>query len=111
MDIKQATEDNALILELAGRLNSASSSLLEKQLKSLALGDHKNIVLDCQSLSYISSAGLRVFLAGAKAIGEKKGQMALCSLSPNVQEVFEISGFIDILNIHSDRKQAVASFG
>lgn len=109
MEIRRVTEGNALILELVGRLNSAVSMQVEKQIK-LASNDKKHILLDCQELSYISSAGLRAFLSGAKAVRKQKGSLALCNLPPGVQEVFEVSGFVDILNIYGSKDRAIASF-
>lgn len=111
MQIRKKTEGQASVLELVGRLNSAVAVQLEKQIRSIARGDTPNILLDCGELSYISSAGLRAFLSGAKEVRKNKGKFVLCNLSPNVQEVFEVSGFIDILNVRQNKDQAIAYFG
>ena len=110
MEIRKRTEGQVLVLELVGRLNSAVSAQLEKQIRLVAK-ESANILLDCDRLSYISSAGLRAFLSGAKVVQKNKGHFALCNLSPNVQEVFEVSGFMDILNVRQSKDQAVAEFG
>lgn len=111
MEIKTSNEGTTLIVELDGRLNSPASLRLEKQIKIWLSTDQKQILFDCGSLSYISSAGLRVLLSGAKMIQRKDGTMALCNLSSNVQEVFVVSGFIDILNVYDSRSEALTTLG
>ena len=113
MEIRKKTEGDVLVLELVGRLNSAVSAQLEKQIRMMARDKNQSvsgILLDCNQLSYISSAGLRAFLSGAKEVQKNRGHFALCNLSPSVQEVFEVSGFIDILNVRESRDQAIADF-
>lgn len=110
MEIRKRTEGTVTILELVGRLNSLVATQLEKHIRLTVRGGAKSILLDCGELSYISSAGLRAFLSGAKEVRKNNGKFALCNLSSNVQEVFEVSGFIDILNVHRSKEQAIADF-
>lgn len=109
METRTKEEAGVLIVELDGRLNSPASSQLEKKIKVWVSSGSQTVLFDCGSLSYISSAGLRVLLSGAKLIQKQKGQMALCRLSANVQEVFEVSGFIDILNVYDDLDKAITA--
>ncbi len=106
MDIKTREENGVLLVELDGRLNSTTSSRLEKQIKAWVRSGSQKLLFDCENLSYISSAGLRVLLTGAKLVQKKQGQLVLCKLSPNVREVFEVSGFIDIIGVYDDLSQA-----
>ena len=111
MNIRTSDEGSTFVVELDGRLNSPASSKLEKQVKIWLSADQKQILFDCELLSYISSAGLRVLLSGAKMVQRKGGTMALCNLSSNVQEVFEVSGFINIFNVYASRQEALTTMG
>jgi anti-anti-sigma factor len=66
------------------------------------------VVIDGSALEYISSAGLRAVLLGAKAAQRSGGAFALCALQPAVREVFELSGFSQIMPIHPDLETALA---
>jgi anti-sigma B factor antagonist len=94
MDIK--IEGNKV--SLTGRLDANTSPELEKEM--LALIDKTNsITADLADLEYISSAGLRVFLLAHKTLAEKDGEMVLKNLKDEVKQVFDITGFTQILNI------------
>jgi anti-anti-sigma factor len=66
------------------------------------------LIIDGAALEYVSSAGLRAFLLAAKAAQRAGVAFALCALQPAVREVFELSGFSQIMAIHSDRQTALA---
>lgn len=68
----------------------------------------RRVVIDFAALDYISSAGLRVVLMTAKRAKQGKGTLVLCGLQPHVKEVFEISGFLKILEVAPDRLAALA---
>lgn len=65
------------------------------------------VVIECAGLDYVSSAGLRVFLMGAKRCQQSQRAFAVCSLQSAVKEVFEISGFLSILSCHPDRRETL----
>ncbi|HWA87910.1 MAG TPA: STAS domain-containing protein [Opitutus sp.] len=100
MDITTASLNHATVVTLAGRLDGLSSPALEQKLDELAAGGARKIVVDCAPLQYVSSAGLRVFLAGAKKLKAAGGALVFAALPPAVQEVFELSGFTGVLTIH-----------
>ena len=85
------------IIELAGRLDTNNAPVLDKTIKE-DLGDVKNLVLNLKGLEYISSAGLRVLLYAQQKM-QKIGSMKLTNVCEDVMEVFEMTGFADILMI------------
>jgi len=90
---------------LQGRIDSRNSALFKKTVEDELHESDKGLILDFGRIDYISSAGLRVVLELAKLYrGEKS--FAICALSPTVQEVFEISGFNQIITIYSSNAQA-----
>ena len=68
------------------------------------------VLIDCEKLTYINSAGLRIVLLTAKALGNQNAKFALCSMSDPVRSVFQISGFDKIVAIHASRDGALAFF-
>ena len=97
------------IVRLAGRLDSSAAQSAEANLTA-ALGEGvPHVAIDMTRLDYISSAGLRVLLVLAKKIQQAKGKVALFGLSPNVREVFTVSGFDTIFSIQPDPAAAVAA--
>lgn len=97
MTIHETIEGNTMMLELEGRLDTITAPLLEAKLKQ-KLGNATELRMDFSKLEYISSAGLRVILAAQKVMN-KQGSMVLCNVNDVVMEVFEITGFVDILTI------------
>ena len=90
-------KNNELTVTLEGRLDTLSSPELEEQLEPAMEGIEK-LIFDMTELEYISSAGLRVLLSALK-IMEEQGTMVVRGVNPVVMEVFEITGFVDVLNI------------
>ncbi len=97
MEIKKMSNATDVTLELTGRLDTTTAPQLEAELKE-CMNSADSLILDFAKLEYISSAGLRVLLAAQKVMG-KKGGMKLHNVCPEIMEVFEITGFCDILTI------------
>ena len=97
MTITKTQNGSALTLALEGRLDTVTSPELEKELKA-SMGGAESLVLDFSKLDYISSAGLRVLLSAHKAMSGKGG-MKVINVNEVVQEVFDVTGFADILTI------------
>jgi anti-sigma B factor antagonist len=95
IDIKKNTD--ATIIEIAGRLDTTTAPILDKAINEDA-GDTTNLVLDVKAMEYISSAGLRVLLGAQKKM-QKIGSMKLKNVCTEVMEIFEMTGFADILTI------------
>ena len=97
MTINKIANGTSLTIALEGRLDTTTAPDLEKELKS-SLDGVTELVLDLEKLDYISSAGLRVLLSAQK-IMNKQGSMKVIHVNDMVNEVFEVTGFSDILNI------------
>lgn len=97
MTIEKKLEGTSLTLTLDGRLDTNTAPLLETELKQ-SLNGITELVFDFAKLSYISSAGLRVLLASQKVMN-RQGSMVLKNVNDDINEVFEITGFSDILTI------------
>lgn len=110
MTIATETTASATVVLLQGQINSANAAGLETEILSLVNGGAKALVLDFAALDYISSAGLRMVLVLAKRLKQDGGQLVLCAMQPHVREVFDISGFLAILNVEGSRADALARF-
>jgi anti-sigma B factor antagonist len=95
IEIKKNADET--ILEIVGRLDTITAPALEKTINE-DIGDTKNLVLDVKAMEYISSAGLRVLLSAQKKM-QKIGSMKVTGVCEEVMEVFEMTGFADILVI------------
>ena len=95
IEIKRNTAET--VVELGGRLDTTTAPALDKTI-SVDLADVKNLILDIKGLEYISSAGLRVLLSAQKKL-QKVGSMKVINVCEEVMEVFEMTGFADILTI------------
>ena len=97
MTITKTTEGNTLTVMLEGRLDTVTTPELEKELMG-ALDDIQELTFDFEKLSYISSAGLRVLLSSQK-IMNTKGIMKVVHVNENIMDIFEATGFTDVLTI------------
>ncbi len=97
MTIEQKKSDGKLTVELEGRLDTTTAPQLEEALKS-AMEGVTELELDLKDLVYISSAGLRVLLAAQKVMN-RQGSMVILNANEDLMEIFEVTGFTDILTI------------
>ena len=95
IEIKKNQEET--IIEIVGRLDTITAPALDKTINE-DIGDTKNLVLDVKGMEYISSAGLRVLLGAQKKM-QKIGSMKVKNVCAEVMDVFEMTGFADILVI------------
>ena len=98
MTIKFDRNDKRLTVAVEGRLDTLTAPEFEEKLES-ALDSVEKLIFDFSELEYISSAGLRVLLAAVKEMNAQGGEMTITNVCPEVMEVFEITGFADILTI------------
>ena len=97
MTIEIKKTEAETIIEIIGRLDTITAPALDKTINE-DIGDTKNLVLDVKGMEYISSAGLRVLLSAQKKM-QKIGSMNVTGVCEEVMEVFEMTGFADILVI------------
>ena len=95
MEIRKNADET--VIGVVGRLDTTTAPALEKAING-DIGDTKNLVLDLKEMQYISSAGLRVLLSAQKKM-QKIGSMKVVNVCEAVMEVFEMTGFADILVI------------
>jgi anti-anti-sigma factor len=109
MEISRERDGEVVVVRMAGRLDSSAASATEEGLLVALGGVPPRLAIDMTGLSYISSAGLRVLLVVAKKVQQQHGKLALFGLSPNVREVFTVSGFDTIFSIAGDSTAALAA--
>ncbi len=97
MNITKTKEESKLTVALEGRLDTTTAPQLEGELRS-AVDGVTELEFDLAKLEYISSAGLRVLLAAQKVMN-RQGSMVIRNANSDLMDIFEVTGFTDILNI------------
>lgn len=108
--IAQRERDNIHVLELQGYLDAHTAPKLEEALQSLLTNERYKIVVNCKDLSYISSAGLGVFMAFIEDIRKHEGDIKLSNMTAKVFNVFDLLGFPLLYDIVKDEQDAVKRF-
>ncbi len=99
MDIEKKINGNEITILPIGRLDSNTAPQLEAELNA-NIDNAEKLILDFERLEYLSSAGLRVLLSAHKAFMKKgSGELIIRHVNETIHEVFEVTGFLDILNI------------
>lgn len=108
--VHQREGDGFSVIELKGYLDAHTAPDLETAFQRL-LGDRKfNIVVNCRDLTYISSAGLGVFMAYIEDVRKNKGDIKLTNMTPKVFNVFDLLGFPILYEIYKDEQEAINRF-
>jgi anti-sigma B factor antagonist len=110
VEIKTVHRDDATIVSIAGRIDTATAPELEQAINREIDGGHRKILLDFAAVPYISSGGLRVLLATAKKLKNPPDRFALCSLSAEVHKILKLTGFTTIFSISSSEAEALAGW-
>ena len=108
--IQRSTQNDLTILSLAGFLDAHTAPEFETAMQQEIDAGHRKLIVDCQGLSYISSAGLGVFMSFLEEIREGGGDIKICGPSPKVLQVFELLGFPAIFDLLSDVPAAVKRY-
>lgn len=111
MEIVETREGGAVVVAPSGRVDSTTSSRLERHLSILLAGGEYRIVVDFARVEYISSAGLRVMLILARRVKDARGALALCAMGAPVRHVFELAGFLPLFAVDGSREAAVRRVG
>jgi anti-anti-sigma factor len=109
MAIDFQRDASTLIIQAAERVDSTNAQRFLEDLDAAIEPTDQVVVLDMENLTYISSAGLRVILQTAKTLQRQNSSFALCTLSGTVREVFEISGFDQVISIHDSQAEALSA--
>jgi len=108
--IHKSTEEGLSVLALEGYLDAHTAPEFEKTVQAEFQAGRKQMVVECSKLSYISSAGLGVFMSFIEEIREAGGDIKICGLTPKVYQVFDILGFSALFDILPDLPATVRRF-
>jgi anti-sigma B factor antagonist len=108
--IQQRDGENYSVIELKGYLDAHTAPDLESTFQKLLNEKKYNIVVNCRDLSYISSAGLGVFMAYIEDVRKNNGDIKLSNMTSKVYNVFDLLGFPMLYEIFKDEKEAVVKF-
>ena len=109
MDIATEREDGVLCVTVEGRIDGSTVFAFQEAIEGALEEGDRAVIVDCERLCYIGSAGLRTMLAVAKSVTNRDARFALCSLPTPVLELFLQSGFDTIIEIHHSKDSALAS--
>ncbi len=109
MDVIEQVAGPVTILEPRGRIDSATAKEFGECLSKLLNDGRHQLLIDLQSITYISSAGFRQLLIAKRSTQDKNGKLALCGVSGEVKRLFDIGAFAELLPLYPTREAAIAS--
>ena len=107
MEISVKKSEKCTVIEIKGRLDTTNYLMLENNLNQMIQDGARTLLIDCLNLDYVSSSGLRVFLVTLKKLNQIDGKFVMYNLQENLQEIFEISGFIGIFQVYASKEEAM----
>jgi anti-sigma B factor antagonist len=108
--IQKSQQDDLSVINVEGFLDAHTAPEFEHAIQSEIDADRVRLVVDCSRLSYISSAGLGVFMSFVEEVRERGGDIKICGLTPKVKHTFEILGFQDLYDLLDDVPSAARRF-
>lgn len=99
-------EEGFSVITLEGRVDASTTPVLERKIESL-LHPSSIILIDCSLISYLSSAGMRLFLSITRKMDAKKGKILFFGIREEVMEIIKMAGFDRILKIYDTKKDAL----
>ena len=99
MEVTIIKEDSKIKALLKGRIDTTTAGKFQQDIEELFNAEKPDIELDCTDLEYTSSQGLRIFMLLQKSVSSKAGKMVMTSMRPQVKEVFDITGFSNVIKI------------
>jgi anti-sigma B factor antagonist len=109
--VEVSEKDSARVLAISGYLDAHTAPSFESAIEGQIRAGHMRLVIDCSQLTYISSAGLGVFMSFLEEIREQGGDLKLAAITPKVFQVFDVLGFPQLFDIKESVDEAVAAFG
>jgi anti-sigma B factor antagonist len=110
MQIETRKVNDALIVDMSGRLDSHTAGDAGDRMVAIAQGADRHVVLNLATLDFVSSAGLRIILRAAKLLQVRDGKLTICGATGDVSSVLQASGFPSLLKIFETEQDAVAAF-
>lgn len=108
MEVYQSKEEGFITLTIDGELDASSCEVLDESIQQVVSNKETKILVDCKQLSYISSAGLGVFMSYLQDFNKDNIRMVLFNLNPEVREVFRILGLDNLIKIVTNKEDAKA---
>jgi anti-sigma B factor antagonist len=105
--IEETVSSNVHILQLHGYLDASTSHILDDAIQSIIQSSNRRILIDCENLTYISSAGLGIFMKHVDAIRSGPGDIVFCSMQKPVFNVFDLLGFPVLFRICNDKYEGL----
>jgi len=99
MEVTINNKDSKTFVELDGRIDTTNAEQFQNDISPLMEGENPDIDIDCTGMTYTSSQGLRIFLMLQKSVMSRGGKMVMRNMNPQVKEVFDITGFSNIISI------------
>lgn len=110
MNVETTHSGTTAVAVVSGRIDSSSAKDFNDELSAVIAAGANALVLDCTSLRYMSSAGLRVLLIAIRKTTAAGGGLALCAVQDHVREVLEVSGFVRLARVFDTVEEATGSF-
>jgi anti-anti-sigma factor len=110
MKIETRKVYDVLVVDMSGTLDSTSSGEAGDRIVEIAKGEHRRVLLNLEKLDYVSSAGLRVILRGAKLLQVNRGELKICRANSLVQDVLVTSGFNSLIKVYGTEQEAFSAF-
>jgi anti-anti-sigma factor len=107
MEIAEQRAGDTTIIEVKGRIDSNTAKAFGERLASLIQSGRARLVVDLGHIMYISSAGFRALLVAGRLAEKASGTLVLCSLSAEVQRLFELGAFTDLFAIYASREEGL----
>jgi anti-sigma B factor antagonist len=108
--VKEANKNNIIVLYLEGYLDAHTSVELEKAFEKVITEEKYRIIVNFEKLSYISSAGLGVFMAFIESVRDNNGDIKLCAMSDKIFNIFDMLGFPVLFDIVKEELTALRNF-
>ena len=111
MDLQLRVEEKYIVIYLTGPIDAKSANEIEESLERIiSYHSDKNILINLTDVKYMSSSGLRIFISIKNSLLETEKKLRLCSLSENVQKVFDITRVAELFEIFKDEASAIQNF-
>jgi anti-anti-sigma factor len=108
--VKRVHQSDLRVVSLVGRIDAASAPEISRLVRQAMRDGVKQIVVELREVTFLSSSGLRALLLLARELRREGGDLVLCALQPQVAEVFHLTGFDQIFQLHHTREEAAAGF-
>lgn len=109
VDIQAERTDGGIILAVSGRLDGFGAQQLQEAIEQGVRDDDRFVIIDMAAVPYLSSAGIRIFLAGKKRLKDRNGTLALCNVQEFPRNVLDMAGFLRVIDLYPSRSDALSA--